>query len=121
MQKDNGLGPLFHTLDKNQLRRDHRQPQLDTTQTSTDYGSLAPTNTATTQLLHLWFQEHQGRESRMIVRDRIPKSLMKSLSWKQDRTTEVPVDMLIWKGENLMEIFLTLDKELHTTNDCWEG
>lgn len=38
--------------------------------------SLAPTDTSTPRLLHLWIKEDHGREGRKIVKVRIPGSLL---------------------------------------------
>lgn len=39
-------------------------------------GSMAPVNTTTSQLLHLWLRKHRGREGGKTVRARIPGSLL---------------------------------------------
>ena len=68
----------YHPLSKNLFAVNvygHRKRKVDTMQRSRIVGSLAPMNTSTPQLLHLWFKKHPGKVEVKIVRARIVVSL----------------------------------------------
>lgn len=87
-------------------------------------GSPVPKDTSTSQLLHLWFREHGGREGRKMVKARIQGSLQgNNLSQKllhKPKQNNGNLSGHINTGEGSVPGVPPLDKELQAVNDCWE-